>query len=792
MKFLKYLDAGISDAVIYNFAEKFRLPIKVIQLIVSRGYTTEKEIRDFLNPSYQMLNDPFQLKNMRQALDRINQALNHKEKILIFGDYDVDGVSATAVMIKTFEKLNYKVNFYLPNRYIDGYGLTNEVLDKIKKQFNPTLIITVDCGISAWKEVEYAKTLGMDVIITDHHEIPEILPDTIVIDPKMEGQEYPFKELCGTGVAFKISQAILGEAAIEFLPIASLATIADIVPLKDENRAIVKLGLDLMDKHLPVGIKSMLKQQKLNASTVSSTDIAFKIAPKLNASGRMGDAKDSLDLYLEKNPVKIKKLIEDIISHNTKRQALCNVVYDDCKKELATQNISELKSIILASDKWDQGILGIVCARLMDEYNRPVFLFSNVDGVLKGSARSLNELNVHALLTDMQDILETFGGHTVAAGLTLHASKFEEFKKRVNSYIHQNINDAVFTPISYYDDELEIGEISTDFAASLNALEPLGCENQPPRFLIKSQDISINPMKNFSNHANIIIGKKLNLVAFNYTDNYYKLKYANNKQFIFEFQDSKYKSQHVKGLLKEFNYDYNLNGKNIKNLEAFYLSQLSFLNNKNKAVFQEYSKPQLLDFINESALSVFGTCFVFSSAESLQNFDRNYTNESIYNFEVGENLSNHGFNAIVFAPSNIEFARSYKKIVFVDPVLDKGYLAAINQISTAKLFVPSQQQFDKNMLTKIYTHRDNFAKIYSIFKKIQEVRFVNLEALYQEFYRNKINFLDFYAAFLVFCELDLLNVFEDEGIYVKTIDSKKVPLNQSYIYNFINMLKATK
>lgn len=792
MKFLKYLDLGLSDAIIFNFSQKFRLPIKVVKLIVSRGYTTDKEIQDFLNPSFDMLNNPFKLKNMRQALDRINLAIAKKERILIFGDYDVDGVSATAVMMKTFEKLNYKTNFYLPNRYIDGYGLTNEVLDKIKTQFNPTLIITVDCGISAFKEVEYAKTLGIDVIITDHHEIPEILPDTIVIDPKIEGQEYPFRELCGTGVAFKISQAILGDSAIEFLPIAALATIADIVPLKDENRAIVKLGLDLMEKHLPIGIKTMIKQQKLNIATVSSTDIAFKIAPKLNASGRMGDAKDSLDLYLEKNPIKIKKLIEDVISHNTNRQALCNVVYDDCKKELANVNISELKSIILASDKWDLGILGIVCARLMDEYNRPVFLFSQMDNVLKGSARSLSELNVHALLTDMQDILETFGGHTVAAGLTLNVNKFEEFKKRVNSYIIQNINDKVFTPISYYDDQLELSEINSELVSGLNVLEPLGCENQPPRFLVESQDITITPMKNFKNHANIILDKKLNLVAFNYTDNHYKFKYATNKKFIFEFQDSRYKSQHIKGLLKEFTCDFSLTDKNIKNLESFYLNQLSYSKEKKAPVFKQYTKNQLVEFLNQSALSIFGTCFVFNSNDSLQNFVSNYNTESIYNFEVGENLSNYGFNSIVFAPANIKFASSYKKIIFVDPILDKGYLNAINTISNAEIFIPKDQKFEKNMLSKIYTHRDNFGKIYNLFKTIQNDTFVNFEALYQEFYKNKINFQDFYAAFLVFCELGLLNLLENEGICVKTIDNKKVPLTESFVYNFINMIKNTK
>lgn len=791
MKFIKYYNAGISDAVLYGLSEKFGLPIKVVQLLVARGYKTEKQIKQFINPTLDMLYDPFKLKNMDKAVQRVKQAISNKQKILVFGDYDVDGVSATAIMLKMFEKLNYKVNFYLPNRYVDGYGLTTDVLDKIKSQYNPNLIVTVDCGISAYEEVEYGKKLGIDFVITDHHEIPQNMPQTIVVNPKLPDQEYGFRELCGTGVAFKFAQAMLGEAALEFLPIAAIATIADIVPLVDENRIIVKLGMASMEKHLPLGIKAMLKEHKLTCQTVTSTDIAFKIAPKLNASGRMGDAKDSLDLYLEKNPTKIKSLIADILLHNTNRQELCNVVYQDCKKMLANVNMSEQKCIILASDKWDQGILGIVCARLLDEYNRPVFLFSNVDGLLKGSARSLPDVNVHELLTDMQDILETFGGHTVAAGMSLQAEKFEEFKVRVNSYIHQHINDKAFIPISYYDENITLEEIDQNLIKALGVLEPLGCDNQPPRFKLDTSNVCVSPMKNFANHANLTMGKNLNLVAFNYTNDYYKLKYAQNKSFVFELQDNKFKSPYIKGLLKEFGCDFGLVDKNL-NAEAFYLGQLAHLNNKGKAQFSQYESKDLVKFVTNTALSAFGTCFVFFNNQTLKNFAKQYDLENIYNFEVGENISNTGFNSILFAPQSIDFAKNYQNIIFVDPVLDKGYLAAINQISNAKLFVPANQKFDKNIFSKIYLGRDNFARIYTIFKKVENIEWPNLELMYQEFYRNKINFYDFYTAMLVFCELGLLKVLRTDTVCVTTISDKKVPLAQSNIYNFISLIKNTK
>lgn len=787
MKFLKYYDAGISDAVLYGLCEKFNISPKIMKIIISRGYKTEKQIKDFLSPNYEMLNDPFKLQNMSLAVERIKHAIEQKEKILIFGDYDVDGVSATCVMIKTFEKLSYKVNYYLPNRFVDGYGLTCAVLDKIKKLYNPNLIITVDCGISSYEEVEYAKTLGIEVIVTDHHEIPQMLPNTIVLNAKIENQEYPFRELCGTGLAFKLSQAMLGNVAFEFLPIVAIATISDIVALKDENRVLIKLGMALMEKHLPLGLRSLFKLNKLSCQTVTSQDIAFKIAPKLNASGRMGDAKDSLNLYLENNPKRIKKLIDEIIKHNTDRQLLCNVVYDECKNILKNENLSEMRTIVLASEKWDQGILGIVCARLLDEYNRPVFLFSKIGEILKGSARSLPEVNIHALLTDMKDILETFGGHTVAAGLTLKSNKFEDFKMRVNSYVNQNINDKVFAPICYYDEEITLDEINEKFVCDLDVLEPFGHLNQTPKFKIECGDVQINVMKNFKEHANIILGKKLNLVAFNYAKNYYKLKYAKTKNFIFEFQKSKYKSQFIKGLLKEIDSDYNLK-ENMQNLESFYVNQIAYGENDN-AIYKTYEKDELLHFINKASLSIFGTCFVFFSKNTLDDFVANFDVDNIQNFGIGENFASNGFNSIIFAPSNISFAKNFNRIVFIDPILNKGYIKAINQISTAEIFLPKNQVFDKKIFFKIYTKRENFSKIYTIFKKIENIEFSNLESMYIEFYRNKINFTDFYTALLVFNELNLINILHTSTICVNTISGKKTELNKSFVYNFVNLIK---
>lgn len=789
MKFLKYYNAGISNALLYGYSEKFKLHPKIMHLIISRGYKTENEISNFLHPTKENLYDPFLLKDMDKFVERVKVAISKKERILIFGDYDVDGVSATAIMIKMFRKLGVQVDYYLPNRYTDGYGLTKDVIDKIAKTLKPNLIITVDCGISCYEEVEYAKSLNIEILITDHHEIPEILPDTICLNAKIPNQKYPFSQLCGTGLAFKIAQAILGDVSMEFLPIAAIATIADIVPLLDENRAIVKLGMNLFEKFLPLGIRMLIKDQKINLSNITSTDISFKIAPKLNASGRMGDAEDSLLLYLEKNPVKIKELINKILTHNSDRQKLCNKVYEDCKTRLKSYNMSAIRSIILYDESWDQGILGIVCARLLEEYNRPVFLFSKIDNLLKGSARSLPDINVHLLLSNLSDILETYGGHTVAAGLSLEESNFKEFERRVNSYIFQHINDKAFMPIYYYDTEILEEDITPSFVNNLNMLEPFGCDNQPPKFKIESNNLCIIPMKNCPAHANVNIDKRISLVYFNYLKDQYKLKFATNKSLVFEFQKFEYKIQ--RGMVKQFNCDYNLDSKNIINLESFSLLQLDKIGEKPKYKYIEYDQQMLVKLVSDLSLSVFGTAFVFFSQKTMTKFLDDYNTENIYNFEIGENLTDGGFNSIIFCPAGLGFVKNFNKIVFCDPILDAGYLAEIQKLTTAEIYIPNFKKFDSKLFMTINNTRENFGKIYSVFKKVENVCFHSLQSMYAEFCRHKINFADYYFAFLVFKELNFIEHNIQNNNFSISLTNVKSELTNSKIFNFVDLVKKS-
>ena len=779
MIFKKFFNQNVGNTSF--FANRFNLSPKIMELILSRGMDTEEKIEEFLHPK--VSHNPFLLKGMRELKDRIYIAKELNDKIVIFGDYDVDGVSATAIMLKTLKKMGIEADYYLPNRYIDGYGLTKEVIDKVIDKFDPQLIITVDCGISCCAEVEYAKEKGVEVIVTDHHEIPEVIPNGIVVNAKIEGQEYPFRELCGTGLAYKISQALIGEeSAEEFLPIASLATIADIVPLIDENRAIVTKGLKLFDKYLPVGIKMLIKENKLSISKITSTDISFKIAPKINASGRMGDASDSLNLYLESDPVKIKTYIEKIKNHNLKRQEICNKIYEDCEKALKKINLRDLRVISLASKVWDQGVLGIVCSRLVEKYHRPVFLFSQVGDVLHGSGRSIDDINIHELLSSLQDILETYGGHSMAAGLTMRREKYEEFTKRVNSFVYEKIDDKVFIPISYYDQDIKSEEIDLEFIKQLKILEPYGCQNPRPKFKITASEIDIQPMKKFPQHANITIGD-LQLVYFNFTDNYNKIMFSRQKSFIFEFQgDGK------KGLVSQFD-----GGSFIKEDTNFYVEPLEYdqlvYEKKSDAKYNYYVKNDLINFVTQTLPTVFGTAFVTFSAYDYVYFVKTYTNEGIYHFGICDDYC-RGYNSILLAPRGVEWAKSFSKIVFLSPILEEGYIAELNKVTDAEIYLPMDKKMDLKKFEYLNLSRQVFGNVFSVLATKTHKGYNNIFDLYQDCFDDKrIKFKEFYSAVSCFKELNLLKLDKSELLRVSVNRKDKRALTDSVIYNKLNLLK---
>ena len=792
MKLIKFYNDGADGTVISELSKQFDLDKRVMEVIYSKGYHTKDEIAKFLSPLEQNYVDPFLLSGMRDCADKIKKAAQEGKKILIFGDYDVDGMSATAIMIKLLKKLGNEANYYLPNRFVDGYGLTKEVIDKICLTMQkPDLIITVDCGITCHDEVEYCKQLGIDIIVTDHHEIPEVLPKCIVVNPKLPNQAYTFDGLCGTGVAFKIAQAILGFADSEqFLPIATIATIADIVPLREENRIIVAKGLKVFNQYLPQGLKFLFKQNKLDTKNLEAADIAFKIAPKLNASGRMGDASDSLKLMLETNIVKIRELVEKINDHNQKRQEICNAVYDDCVEMLKDCNMSKTPIIILKSEKWDSGILGIVCSRILEKYNRPVILFAQSGDELKGSARSIDDVNIHQVLSSVKDILEVFGGHKVAAGLTLNSKHFDEFCNRTSAFVLENINTKAFIPINYYDVEINPDELSDKFFNDLKVLEPCGCDNQKPRFLVKTTSAKIVPLKVNSLHAYIHVSKNLHLLFFNYLKEAPKLNFGQEYKFVFEFQ-SCYNGVY-KGIVKTFSAGYKLKSNADNYFNSLKFNELLYCDNTTEQVdCNVYEASELINFVVDCSSSVFGNCFVCFDVDEYRKFCESYDLSNIYEINfINTNVT--GFNAINVCPSDINFAKSYNSIIFLDSILDQTYIKEIQKISDAKIYIPKLDNKNEKIFKKLNLNRQQITNFYYNLLKKENNSFTSIFGLYSQLYKENKNldFNNFYIYFNILLELNIINPKNENGLFSYTINRQiKTDLNKSKIYTTANLIR---
>lgn len=768
-------DASLVD----EYANKFNLLPSTMYLILSRGISSEEDIEKYL--SVGELLDPFLIKGMKQLCERIQLAKTLGDRILIFGDYDVDGVSATAIMLKTLKRLGIDASFYLPNRYVDGYGLTCECIDKIEKQFSPDLIITVDCGISCAAEVAYAKEKGIEIIVTDHHEIPETLPDTLVLNAKLPNQDYPFRELCGTGLAYKISEALLGKKkAEEFLPIAAIATIADIVSLTGENRNIVKRGFKNFDK-LPYGLKMLFKENKLSLSNPNATDIAFKIAPKINSSGRMGDAKDSLALYMSEDPIVVNKYLEKIKKHNLKRQELSAKVMEDCEKAIEKMDLSKTRVICLASKKWDQGILGIACAKLVEEYNRPVFLFSQVGDVLHGSGRSINDINIHELLSSLQDILETFGGHTMAAGLTLKREKYEEFSNRVNAFAFEKVSDKVFIPIKYYDMEVKNEDMTERFFKELQLLEPVGCDNARPRFKISTEDIEIVPRKYSPMHCDVKIGD-LQLVYFNFTKKYNALKFSRYKSFIFEFQGSG-----KNGVVGDFDMGSFISPDAHMYTYPLQFQQLLYENNR-PSKYLYFTNDKLLSFVASTQSEVFGTAFVAYSGYDFVFFLKNYSKDNIYHIGIFDEFCT-GYNSVLLSPIGTEWAKNFSRIVFLSPILDEGFISELNEKTKAEIYVPMEREIDKQRFVMLDLSRETFGKVFKALTSKSYTKNYSIFECYNNKMKGKVGFDTFYVAYLVFKQLGLLEEQTNTFLEFVPIDNVKKNLTESSLYNKLMLIK---
>jgi len=528
---------------------------KLARLLHIRGIDTQEKISEFFDFSPNRLRDPFLLKGMREAVDRINTAITKKERILIIGDYDCDGICATAILYKYLLTRYAQTRYFLPNRDADGYGLTKDLIKTLHARFDPNLIITVDCGISCPDEVEYAKSLGIDCLVTDHHSIPEKTPDCICVNPKFADQEYGFSELCGAGVALKVVHALSGDVdtVLKYIDICTIATVADIVALRGENRVIVGLGLKNINTNSSPAITALAKSCNVYGE-VKSSDISYKLGPKINAAGRLGNAKRGLDLLLEKDEKKIAEIIASLDELNKERQKLCNTICDEAEKIIESKNLNENKIIIVYDDNWDGGVLGIVAARIVDKYHKPTIVMARNENIYKGSARSVGSLNIVEIFTKFSDKLLTFGGHHMAGGLSIDAEVFPSFVTEVTEYIN-SLDLCEDTSDRQYDFDLPLGEMTIDIVREFEKLEPFGCENPAPVLMTEVGTVLTSTLANYPHHLRFTAKceKNMSNISFMFFDGTRHMELLQDtgiKKVLFEFQKTLSNSEGVKAVVK--------------------------------------------------------------------------------------------------------------------------------------------------------------------------------------------------------------------------------------------------
>ena len=511
---------AVDENKVNELVGKFGISGILARILVNKNITQKDEIDLFMNPTRKDFHDPFLMPDMEIIVDRVLQAIEQKEKIMIYGDYDADGITSITVLKSFLEERGLEVASYIPNRLDEGYGLNKTALKKIYDD-GYRLIITVDCGISGIDEVDYANSLGMEVLITDHHEPVETLPKAMaVVDAKRKDNKYSFNQLAGVGVVFKLIQAISIKLGLEekeylkYLDIVCIGTISDIVPLVDENRVIAKLGLKLIAQTRNIGLKALL--EVIGFKNIDSTTISFGVAPRINACGRMGDEQVALDLFLEKDYDKAKKLAIKLNEYNIERQTIEKRIFDEATEKIE-KNEKDKACIIVGSEGWHHGIIGIVASKVTEMYFKPSILicFEGNDG--KGSGRSIPGFDLHDALMECSDYLEKFGGHSMAVGVTVNRDKFELFKNKFEEYAKSHDIDKII-PVINIDSELSLKDIDIDSVKSLQKLEPYGEANKMPVFMIRN--LKINSIRALSEgkHLKLTLkddGYMINAIGFN-------------------------------------------------------------------------------------------------------------------------------------------------------------------------------------------------------------------------------------------------------------------------------------
>ncbi|MCB5294925.1 MAG: single-stranded-DNA-specific exonuclease RecJ [Candidatus Cloacimonadaceae bacterium] len=515
---------------IQSLSAELKVPELVAELIYRRGLHNMQDIREFFNPDLTHLTDPFLFEDMEVAVKRILKAVENEELITIYGDYDVDGTTATALLYLGLKRIGAYIDFYIPHRMIDGYGLSLGSLDQLAEN-GSKLIISVDCGVNALEEINAITNMGMEIIITDHHNPKAELPTALaIINPKIPGCKFPFPHLAGVGVAYKLLMAVyhtLGidnaENVLKYMDLVAVGTIADIVPLIGENRIFASIGLQHLIEMKNLGLNALIQLCGLNQRTLDTTDIVFGIAPRINAAGRMGSAALAVELLISTDETHSMELAEMIERDNSLRQQEDQKTFHEACEiiEKKYKNMAQTPCMIVSSDDWHQGVIGIVASKLVEKYYRPVIMISFKDGFGSGSGRSVADFDLFSALQHTEHNLHSFGGHKYAVGLTIYQEYLDRFENELSRFVADHLQLEQIQPPMVIDHEIELYDINEFLLDSIERFAPFGPENLRPTFMTRNVSVSNYPYNVGRNHLKLKVvkdGIPLDLIGYNLGD----------------------------------------------------------------------------------------------------------------------------------------------------------------------------------------------------------------------------------------------------------------------------------
>jgi len=539
------------DSVVASLAESLNISKILALLLVERDIKTFDDAKHFFRPSLESFHDPFLMDGMETATHRLIKALTQNELITIYGDYDVDGTCATAILYLFLKELDANVEFYIPKRLTEGYGISKQAIENVKKR-GTSLLISVDCGITAIEETEYANQLDIDVIICDHHKPKDILPNALaVLDPLKPSCDYPFKFLSGAGIAFKLAQGLaerIGkrDLPLQYLDLAALAGAADIVPLTGENRIIVNEGIKRINQSPRPAIEALIEMCHLQPGNLNSGQIVFTIAPRINAVGRMGDAERAVQLLITKNKNDALDMARILETENYERRKIDVNTFEDAIQMVDnTLDLEKDFAIILHQEDWHPGVIGIVASRLVEKYYRPTIMLTTVDGVVKGSARSIPNFDIYEALQKCEESIIQFGGHRAAAGLAIKFDKLSKFKEKFNAVVHASVSADDLLPEILIDSPLDFSEITPKFLRVLDLFAPFGPGNMRPVFISENIYVSGKPRIVGKNHLlcsfkQVGSDRVFDCIGFNMGDYYDILLNSNSDELNIVYTIDKY------------------------------------------------------------------------------------------------------------------------------------------------------------------------------------------------------------------------------------------------------------